>query len=320
MSQSTARTLEITNNFSNIEFTHDKEIRPGVYLERHTGLTYSYHTKTTNLSFIATALDLKKLGIKNNKFMLKIYDEGLIGVNPYDPLLPPAIANRVNLECARNPWYYLREVSRIPEPGGAVGPGKGSPYLLNRGNLAAAWCFVNNIDHYLVLPRQIGKTKSTLASILWVYLFSTSTNMLFLNKDSSASKKNLSDLKLQRALLPTYMQQKIIINTSGEKKNATGDNITSLTNPYNGNVIESRAPATSKDAADSLGRGSTQAIQYIDEFEFIKHIYTIITAAGPAYNTASEKAEDNGAPHCRIFTTTPLVRGVARVIVYKKLL
>lgn len=302
---STALKVDTGKEFSNFDFNHDKEISPGVYLERSTGLQYTYHLKTKNHSFIATAIDLHRLGIKNNKFMLRLYDRTLENVDPYAPFLSEEMIQRVCLECMRNIWYYLREVARISEPGAAIGPGKGSPYLLNRGNLAAAWCFIHNIDHYLVLPRQIGKTKSTLALINWTFLFSSGTKMLFLNKDGQAANQNLKDMKEQRDLLPLYMQQKVVVNKDGEKKKATGDNVTSLENVHNGNHIVAKAPARSAATADNVGRGATQAIQYIDEFEFIKYIYTIITAAGPAFNTAAEKAEKNNAPYCRIFTTTP---------------
>ena len=145
-----------TNSYTNNVFAGDIEISPGVFIDGITGERYILDTKTRNISFIQTAYDLKMLGIKNNKFFLKLYDEELQGKDPYDPLLPPDMIKRVIIECIRNPWYFLRELSRIPDEGGAVGVGSGKPYQLNRGNLASTWCFIHNIDHYLVLPRQIG--------------------------------------------------------------------------------------------------------------------------------------------------------------------
>lgn len=115
-----------------------------------------YDMGTTNTSFLQVAKDLKRLGIKNCYFMLEIYDISLINVDPYavDPatgkttLTKDQIARVIN-ECVRNPWYYLREISRIPEQGGG-----GIPYKANRGNIAQAWCFLKHLDSWLSLPRR----------------------------------------------------------------------------------------------------------------------------------------------------------------------
>lgn len=275
------------------------------YVEATTRFKYIIDSYSDNLSFLRTAKDLHTLGIKNYRFMLKLYDKALIDVDPYSPMITAEQIKRVMVECKRNIWYFLRVVSRLPVEGGAIGPGAGIRYQLNRGNCAEVWCFVNNVDHYLVLPRQIGKTMSTINSILWAFLFSSNTKMMFLCKDGPGSKENLRRLKDQRDLLPLYMQAKVILNEEGEKKKAQGDNATYLENQNNGNRIATATGGQSEDSADRCGRGLTQAIQFYDEVEFTKHCGTIIDAAGPAFNTASRNAAENGAPYCRIFTTTP---------------
>ena len=275
------------------------------YIEKETKLPYLIDSYTDNISFLRTANDLATLGIKNYHFMLKLYDPNLLDVNPYDLTLKPDMIKRILIECKRNIWYFLRVVARMPVEGGAVGPGAGMRYQLNRGNLASTWSFVNNIDHYEVLPRQIGKTKSTLEEILWAYIFSSNTKMMMLCKDVGGSKTNLKSLKDQRDLLPVYMQCKIVLNEDGEKRTAKGDNATYLLNPHNGNMITTATGGTSEDVADRCGRGLTQAIQMFDEVEFTSRIGTILDASGPAYITASTNAEANGAPHCRILLTTP---------------
>lgn len=112
---------------------------------------------TSNKSFIQVAKDLKSFGIKNWWFCLEIFDTSLTKINPYncDKLtgetnLSRDQVSRIMLECARNPWYYLREISRIPDPGGTA-----ISYKANRGNIAQAWCFFNSIDSWLNLPRQL---------------------------------------------------------------------------------------------------------------------------------------------------------------------
>ena len=82
--------------------------------------------QTRNLSFLQTAKDLKILGIKNNVFFLQLFDPALQGIDPHNPHLPEEIQMRIINECLINPWYFLREVVRIPEQGGS-----GIPYQLN---------------------------------------------------------------------------------------------------------------------------------------------------------------------------------------------
>lgn len=275
------------------------------YVEKETRMTYIIDSYTDNLSFLRTAKDLSILGIRNYQFMLKLYDPNLLNIDPYSPALTPSDIKRVMVECKRNIWYFMRVVARIPLEGGAVGPGAGSRYQLNRGNLASTWCFVNNIDHYQVLPRQIGKTKSAIEEILWTYIFSSNTKMMLLCKDVGGSRENLRTLKEQRDLLPVYMQCKIVLNEDGEKKAASGDNVTYIMNPYNGNRITTATGGASESQAEKCGRGLTQSIQMFDEVEFTKNIATILEAAGPSFVTASRNARANGAPYCRIMLSTP---------------
>lgn len=261
---------------------------------------YIYDLKTKNISFLQTARDLKNVNIKNNMFFLKLYDRSLQGVDPYSPLLTENQVMRIINECIINPWYFLREIAKIPEQGGP-----GIQYLLNRGNLAATWCFLHGIDHYLVIPRQIGKTQSTIAILLWAFLFGTSSSeFMFLNKNQDDANKNLGRLKAQRELLPKYLQFNLSYTEEGKLEKGI-DNTKSITNVENKNSIVTKPSASSIESAERVGRGSTQPIQFSDEVEFTPFIKTIMEAAGPTFKTASETAQRNNAAYCRIFTSTP---------------
>ena len=115
-----------------------------------------YDLGTSNKSFLQLAKDLKRLGVKNWYFMLEICDPSLVNIDPYavDPktehttLTKDQIARVVN-ECIKNPWYYLREIARIPTQGGTS-----VPYAANRGNIAQAYCIWKGIDSWLCLPRR----------------------------------------------------------------------------------------------------------------------------------------------------------------------
>jgi len=266
---------------------------------------FDYDVDTRNISFLQTAMDLRQLGIKNNMFFLKLYDMSLRGVDPYSPFLTDEQIFRIINECLVNPWYFLREVCLIPDQGGT-----GIPYQLNRANLAATWCFLNGIDLYEVIPRQIGKTQSALAIIDWSFLFgTTNSEMMFLNKRQEDANDNLLRMKKQRDLLPKYLQFKVVYNDEGKKVEGD-DNVKSLSNPTNNNKIIAKPSARSVEGAEGIGRGSTQPIQYCDEVEFTLFIKTIVEASGPAYLTASQNAKRNNAQYGRIFTSTPLTRAM----------
>ena len=265
-----------------------------------------YDWETSNVSFLQVAADLKKLGIKNNMFFLRLYDKGLQGIDPHGPIaaMTPELIQRIMAECIRNPWYYLREVCRIPDQGNS----NGIPYKLNRANLAATWCFVNNIDHYLTIPRQVGKTQSIIANLTWAYLFGTSnSSFAFFATSQELASENLERLKAQRELLPPFLRlrEECVIDAILGTRDNEIDNVRKIYNPLTKNTIVTKPKASSKEAAIKLGRGNTLPITYSDETEFTDYIDEIIKASGPAFSTASENAKRNGAAYCRIFSSTP---------------
>lgn len=261
---------------------------------------------TGNKSFLQVAKDLKTLGVSNYYFMLEIYDISLIGVNPFavdkngNTTLSKDQITRIMIECAKNPWYFLREISRIPDQGGTS-----VPYKANRGNIAQAWCIWKGLDSWLCLPRQQGKTQSALAFQTWMYLFgTTNSQFIFINKDGDNAKQNLKRMNDQIHLLPIYMQCDSVVDADGSRQKAK-QNATELGNPINGNSVIIKPKATSKDAALSLARGLTAPILHFDEPEFTNHIKTIVANSVSTYETAASNARRNHAMYGRIFTCTP---------------
>ena len=104
-----------------------------------------YIQNTTNKSFLRMHTLLKKMGIKNNAFFLACTQKELLNVDPHNPKeITPEIAARIAYECKVNPWYYFREVVRMPSQGG-----DSVPFILNRANLALIWTFLNGTNIYL---------------------------------------------------------------------------------------------------------------------------------------------------------------------------
>lgn len=220
---------------------------------------YIIDHKTRNLSFLQTAMDLAALGIRHNNFMLALFDRSLVGVDPHSPFLTGDQQAAIINECYINPWYFLREVVRIPDQGSKGGVA----YQLNRANLASTWLYLLNIDHYLVIPRQTGKTISTVAVLLWSFLFGTSdSEFMFINKSAEDAINNLGRVKMLREALPKYLQFSEMIDADGRVDKGK-DNVKTVINPVTKNKIVTKPSASSVSRADNIGRGTTQPINMV---------------------------------------------------------
>lgn len=202
---------------------------------------YHIHTESRNLTFIKMYRHLKAVGVDNNKFFLKLYDTDLADIDPYGKKLTKEIKNKIVIECARNPWYYIREVARIPAPGKAL------RFVLNRGNLALIWSILQNLNPILLLPRQQGKTIGVVAILSWIYFFgTTNSEMLFSNKSVSDAINNLKRLKDILGLLPEFIKEAVTGATDT-------NNIESVINSKRNNSIRTKGAPLSVEQADLMG-------------------------------------------------------------------
>lgn len=266
-----------------------------------TRTTVYYHMSTTNKSFLEVHQYLKDSGIENNRFMLALLDPDLAKIDPHDPALPGYLKSKVLRECLYNPWYFFREIVRIPDSGQAAGV----KFQLNRGNLALLFCLMMNLNTFLEQPRQTGKTISSLCWYLYLFNFGTANaEMSFLNKKLDDSKLNLQRIREIRELLPSYLKMDQAFNADGSKVRGK-NNVETLQHPVNNNRIRTVASARNKVAAASLMRGRTTPIIYIDEYGFIQYNTVIYTNMVPAFNTAANNARRNGTPYGMLITTTP---------------
>lgn len=266
-----------------------------------------YDMGTSNKSFLQLAMDLQKLGIKNYYFFLEIKDPSIVNIDPYavdkngNSTLSQDQVSRIINELARNPWYYLREIARIPDQGGTS-----VPYRANRGNIAQAWCILKNLDSWLCLPRQKGKTQSALAIENWIYNFgTTNSQFIFINKDGDNAKANLRRIRDQNDLLPEYLRFESFLDDESGQRTKAVKNATSISHPVNKNSIIIKPKATSYDGALSLARGLTAPLLHFDEPEFTNHIKTIVANSVSTFEQAAANARRNNAIAARIFTCTP---------------
>lgn len=69
--------------------------------------------KTSNKSFLKVYEQLKKNGVTNCDFMLKLNDQSLLKVDPNDRNLDEMTKQKIRIECLHNIWYYFRECLQI---------------------------------------------------------------------------------------------------------------------------------------------------------------------------------------------------------------
>lgn len=257
-------------------------------------IDYIIDYSTKNKSAIKMYKVLKDMGIKNNKFFLRLYDKKLVNVDPFSKKLTKEQEARILTEIKRNKWYYIREIVRVPVPGGAV------MYDFNRGNLALGYCKSLNLNTILLLPRQNGKTIGEICDDTWIYHFGTkNTNILYGNKELGDSKLNIKRFKDIVSKLPDFIKDSIL-----DPRKDT-DNEMEIRSKLNDNSIKALASAKDVVSADKLGRGATTPILYWDEFAFLKFNNIIYGSASPAQSKAQEAAEKMGRPYGKSITTTP---------------
>lgn len=247
---------------------------------------------TPNKSFLRLAMVLKRMGIKNNYFFLSLFDKSLLGVDPHDPNLTTEQQLRISYESKINIWYWIREVVKIP----VVGQEHGIPFQLNRGNLAAVWSFMNDVDTGLIMPRQTGKTYCTQVIVDYMmYVRATNLDIGMFTKDSALVQDNVARLKGLRDGLPKWMVTKSTLD--GERKE--GLFYAALHNAY-----KTFTSANDENGAYKLGRGATMALIHFDEIAFMNYNWIVVPTAVNSMLAASINARKAGMPSPIIFTTT----------------
>lgn len=247
---------------------------------------------TSNLSFLRMYRILKTMGVKNNKFFLLLYDTSLRGIDPHNlPNDDLDLKLRIARECKVNPWYMFRCVIRVPASGT-----EGIPFKLNRANLSLIWLYMNHLDNLLVIPRQTGKTVSSIALVVCIlYIIGQNINFSMLTKDAKLRKENVERLQEIRDLLPQWLLDRRRTDTESREEVSYGV----LSNKYQTYVAQ-----MSITGAEKLGRGMTTPSQHWDEIAYFSNIETTYNIALSSTNAAIESAKAVGQPYGNILTTT----------------
>jgi hypothetical protein len=248
--------------------------------------------KTKNKSWVRYSGLLKTMGIKNHLFVLALHNPKLLDIDPHDPNLTQEEKDMVLEEVAENPWYFFREVVRIPAKG-AVTP---ELYRANRGNIALFWTFFAGESPYLIQIRQTGKSLSSDLLYKGILSFwSMNTSITLITKDNKLRVDEVERLKAIENSLPPYLR----MIEKHDLHSTDGITVKSL-----GNTFSIAIAQKSKEAARNLGRGITSTIFGIDEFGFLYNNYISVPAALAAGSAARDTARRNGQLAGTLFYTT----------------
>ena len=250
----------------------------------------NYDTK--NESYLKLAGTYYAMGVKNYAFMLALHDQSLKDVDPFSPFLTELEMVKIAIECKINPWYYFREIAKVPARSGS----DAVPLLANRGNIALYWCFFNHVMTYLVQIRQTGKSIST--DVLDSYLLNIrcrGTTINLLTKDDALRSENIQRLKDIIDEMPFYLKQR----SKKDLDNTELINISSL-----GNWYKAHLPQKAKKFALNTGRGMSSPIFRVDEGPFQANIEISLPAALAAGVAMRNKARANNEPYGTTLTTT----------------
>jgi hypothetical protein len=248
--------------------------------------------KTSNRSFVRLASVYREMGIQNHAFLLALHNPALQGIDPHSPHLTLAQQGAILIECKVNPWYFFREVVRVP----AIGGGDPIPLEANRGNMTLFWCFFNHIMIILIQIRQTGKSLSTdILMALLMNVICEKTQINLVTKDDVLRRANIARIKDICADLPAYVRR----NNKDDVNNGEEITVRAL-----GNVYKTHVPQSSPKRAYNMGRGLTSAVMHFDEGPFQPNISISLPAALSATGAAVDRAKILGAPYGTILTTT----------------
>lgn len=255
--------------------------------------TAKIHMETKNESFLRLAELYRTMGVKNCYFHLALLQPELTHVDPFDPNLSEEMMLKIALECRYNPWYFFREVLRIP-PTASNDP---IPFIAARGNIGLFWSFFNHVDLALIQPRQTGKSVGDDSlDIYIIFIGARNTRVNKITKDDQLRTANIERLKKMRDFLPHYL------NPYDKRKDP--DNKHEIKCSAYGNVYSIVVGQNSEAAALNVGRGLTSAINKFDEAPFIPYIDVVIPAMLASGTAARDEAAKHGTLYGNVYTTT----------------
>lgn len=248
--------------------------------------------KTKNKSFYRQAIKYKIMNVKNHAFLLALMDPSLQGVDPHDEEnLTREQKDRIVIEIVNNPWYFFREILRVPETGSG-----GAGLSANRGNIALFFMFFCHIFTILIQIRQTGKSLNTDGLKSYALFFGVlNASINFLTNSTRNRIESVERIKSFEKVLPSYLR----CISSNDICNTERIHIRDTNNKYNTAVAQAVL-----ERAKMVFRGTTSPINHIDEFAYIFNLKESLSSMLKAGNNARDQAARNNSLYGTLLSTT----------------
>lgn len=249
-------------------------------------------TNTKNKHFLRFADVLRKLGVRHYYLHLALHNPRLQGVDPWDPNLDATTKADILAEAEINPWYYYREMLRVPVDGSP----NGAAFRLDRGNFAMYWTFYNNLDAGVEFLRQHGKTIGLTGLESNLLRFLNNSRTIHVTKGPVLREETITTLKRMRDGFPKWFWP---IHPDDP------DNKESFAFLTRGNKLITAIGQNDEASANGVGRGLTAGRLIDDEGPFTKNVHHILPAAFGSGTAARRSNEADGVAYGNVIATTP---------------
>lgn len=247
--------------------------------------------KTKNTSWLEQAAKYKTMGVKHWYFHLALLQPELRNYDPFDPDLPEEIVQKMMYEVKYNPWYFFREIQKVP----AKTAGGAGLLRANRGNIALFWCVFNAFITYLQQIRQTGKSLNVRSIVNYFHHVAAENSQHILFTKGDLRKQEIKEYKTMRSLLPNWLW-------APHPKDA--DNQIEFTTRSKSNETKTYIPQGDPEAANGVGRGTTPILITVDEGPFLSYADISIPALVAATTNSFDDARKANAFHGIVYSTT----------------
>lgn len=265
------------------------------------------HESTTNESFIKMRDLLRNNGVKNCDFHMKLVNEKLANVDPLN-VTDVEIGRMILDEIQINPFYYLREIFRMPSESGGM-----SPFTLDIASLTCLYLTSMGFSIYREQSRQTGKTtgESGALNINFAVRCQNADIGIF-NYDDVAARENLQRVLDYCSYMPKYLQLHKVRakdnadnTTDFDEVDEFGKTVKVAVNSLLNNRIVAKTVGTTAATGNKAGKGYSFSIEMFDEVAVYPNLEMVLGAAIPAWGTASKLAKKGGFPAYIVMTSTP---------------
>ena len=170
------------------------------------------------------------------------------------------------LKCAADPIYFAKYISIISLDRGLV------PFEMYDFQKDMMRTFNDNRFVIVKCPRQVGKTTTAVAYLLWTILFKDSQNIAVLANKGQTARDILGKLQLAYENLPMWLQQGVVEWNKGRIE------------------LENSSVIVANSTSSSAARSGAYNIVFLDEFAFVPGnvAYDFITSVYPVITSGTK--------------------------------